>query len=120
MHSTGVGKLLLLNYTPAQLEEFVRKKGLEMLTQNTITTYGDLLEELKTVREQGYAMDNEECEDGARCIAAPIKDYTGKIIAGISISGPINRITLKRIKPLKDILLEISSKISEKFGYTQQ
>jgi len=120
MHCTGVGKLLLLNYSPSQIKEFVEKKGLEMLTQNTITTYEELLEELETVRQQGYAMDNEECEDGARCIAAPIRDYSGKIIAGISISGPTNRITLKRIKPLKDILLEISSRISEKLGYTGQ
>lgn len=117
MHCTGVGKLLLLNYSEEQLKSLVERKGLPKLTENTITTLHDLGEELKKIRMQGYALDNEECEIGARCVAAPIRDYTGRIVACMSISGPATRITMEKIENVKDIIIEVSNLASLELGF---
>jgi IclR family KDG regulon transcriptional repressor len=65
---------------------------LKKFTKNTITSKKKLFEELKITRERGYAIDNEEIEDGLRCIAAPIFNAEGNVIAAVSISGPSSRI----------------------------
>ncbi|MDP4088782.1 MAG: IclR family transcriptional regulator [Bacillota bacterium] len=117
LHSTGIGKLLLLNYDSAALDNFIRVKGLQQLTCNTLTTKEALLDELDKVRNLGYAFDNEECELGAKCIAAPIRDYSGKVISGISVSGPISRMNSENSKNIIQNLLEISDSISDKLGY---
>lgn len=116
MHCTGIGKLLLLNYTEEELDELIAKKGLTKYTDNTIITKEKLKEELGQVKKDGYAFDNEECELGARCIAFPIYDFTQKIIAGFSITGPVNRITDEFINTniplLKSVSVSISGKLS--------
>ena len=117
LHSTGVGKLLLLNYDEEKLKILSEKKGLVQLTKNTIISLEQLKEELREVASHGYAFDKEECEIGAKCIAAPIRDYTGKVIAGISVSGPVSRISLKKMQLIIEILTDISAKISGKLGY---
>lgn len=117
MHCTGVGKLLLLNYSEEQLKYFAEKKGMQKLTDNTITTLEDLTEELEKIRIQGFALDNEECEIGARCVAAPIRDYTGRIVACMSISGPASRITMERVQNVKNIVIDISNRASRELGF---
>ncbi len=117
MHSTGVGKLLLLNYDSKEINNIISKKGLVSLTPNTITTKEELLKELEVIKSQGYALDNEECELGARCISAGIKDYTGKIVAGISVSGPVTRMTMEYIDTIKNTVMDTSKKISEILAY---
>ncbi len=117
MHCTGVGKLLLLNYSNAELDRYVAIKGLPKLTQNTITTLPALKEELETIRKQGYAFDNEECEIGARCIAVPIRDYTGKIVAAMSIMGPVVRMDDNKIFQNLPYLLDASVQLSKALGY---
>lgn len=116
MHCTAIGKLLLLNYSDEMLRKLAGQ-GLHGYTKHTITTFEGLMSELKQVREQGYAFDNEECELNARCVAFPIYDITGKVIAGMSITGPAYRLTDELIfLRMKDCLLA-SSEISAKMGY---
>lgn len=117
IHSTGIGKLLLLNYDMKQLDRIIAIKGLKALTPNTIISKNELLKELETIKTQGYALDDEECELGARCISAGIKDYTGKYVAGISVSGPTTRLTMENIKTIKNVVIEIADKISEQLAY---
>lgn len=117
IHSTGIGKLLLLNYDMKQLDQMIAIKGLNALTPNTITSKNELLKELETIKAQGYALDDEECELGARCISAGIKDYTGKYVAGISVSGPSTRMTMENIKTIKNVVIEIADKVSEQLAY---
>ena len=117
LHSTGVGKLLLLNYDEEKLKVLTEQKGLVQLTKNTVSSLEQLKEELKIVNSLGYAFDNEECELGAKCIAAPIRDYTGKVIACISVSGPVSRITPNKTLLITHILLDISLKLSRKLGH---
>ena len=117
MHCTAVGKLLLLNYNQQQLQQFIAAKGLPALTEHTITEPAQLIAELDKVRAQGYAFDNEEYEPGARCVAAPIYDYTGSIIAGLSVSGPITRMTDEHIYEKLPFLLDAAQQISLRMGY---
>ena len=120
MQSTGVGKLMLLNYDSESLDCMISSKGLIALTPNTITSKQDLLAELGKVKKQGYALDDEECELGARCLSVGIKDYTKKIVAGISVSGPTTRMTMDYIEKIKDEVLETSRIISEILSYNEQ
>ncbi|MFU0831645.1 MAG: IclR family transcriptional regulator [Oscillospiraceae bacterium] len=117
MHCTGNGKLLLLNYTPEQLDELIRKKGLTRFTANTITTRQELLAELEQIRARGYAYDNEESEEGVRCLACPIRDYTGDIVAGMSVTGPASRMTDEKINQILDEMMKTTNRISEALGY---
>jgi len=100
------------------MSEERRKKILEdrelpRLTDNTITDKGELEKELDKVREQGFALDREENEKDVRCIAAPIRNYQGGVIAALSISSPIFRID----KNAQKALIETSKKISKRLGY---
>ena len=117
MHCTGVGKLVLLDYTEQQLDQMIARRGLQKFTDNTLVTKEQLCRELEEIRRCGYAFDNEECEAGARCIAAPIRNYTGKTVAGISVSGPTTRMTDANIFGKLPYLLNVAQQISERLGY---
>ncbi len=117
MHCTGNGKLLLLNYTPEQLDRLIQVKGLPRLTERTITTREALLKELDRVRADGFALDNEECETGVRCVAYPIRDYTGAIVAGISVTGPVTRMSDETIRRIQGRLSEAAKRISQALGF---
>ena len=117
MHCTGVGKLLLQNYTATQMEQMIAVKGLPRYTASTIVTPQRLMEEVEEAREKGYAFDNEECEPGVRCIAAPVRDYTGLVVAGISVSGPSTRMTDEHIFSNLPQLLETAEELSHRLGW---
>ena len=117
MHCTGVGKLMLLNYDDAKLNQLIAERGLQKFTENTITTKKDLVAELNTIRRQGYAYDNEECEIGAKCISFPIRDYTGNVIAAISVTGPIFRMTQEYIDSQIPYIRNTALEISKRVGY---
>ncbi|GAE92235.1 transcriptional regulator [Gracilibacillus boraciitolerans JCM 21714] len=121
MHCTGVGKVLLSDFNVDQLDQLIKEKGLPIFTENTITDRKRLLDELALIKERGYAIDEEEHEKGIRCIAAPIRDYEGSIIAAISIAGPIERVTRARVKgALAKEIIKQSCNISNKLGYIQK
>lgn len=117
MHATGVGKVMLSHRADEERELILREKELVSFTDNTITDKKLLLEELNSIRLAGYAIDDEECELGARCIAAPIFDYTGGVVAALSVSGPVNRMTLRKIDIIKPALLETAHTVSLLAGY---
>lgn len=116
LHATGLGKLMLLNYDDKMLVHLEKEKGFEKLTQNTLTTIEDLKKELEIIRNQGYAVDEQECEVGVRCVSVPIFDYTGCVIGGISVSGPTNKITVDRIEEFLSVLKPAGKEISKRFG----
>jgi IclR family KDG regulon transcriptional repressor len=91
-HATAAGKALVA----FESEEDLRKRfgeELKVYTRHTFRTYEDLLRDIEKVRERGYATDLEEFEEGLRCIASPIRDYTRKVIGALSVSGPAHRLT---------------------------
>jgi DNA-binding IclR family transcriptional regulator len=119
MHSTGIGKLLLLNYSEEKLETLLAEKGLDAFTRYTITTLPLLKEELMVTKSRGYALDNMECEAGATCIAAPVYRYDGIVIAGISVSTPASRMTSENFDRIKPLVLDAAAAISQHFGYSR-
>jgi len=117
-HSSAVGKVLLSHLSEEALNQFFKGKGLMKRTENTITDVAQLKEHLRMVRNQGFAMDDEENEKGVRCVAAPIYDEAGNAVAAISISGPAFRITKKVAQEiLKKEVMETALKISQRLGY---
>lgn len=117
LHATGVGKLFLTQYPPEKLQRLVQEKGLSALTKHTLTTLDGLQKAIQTIKAQGYAMDDEECELGARCVAAPLYNYDNKVIAAISITGPSMRLNNEKLERLKKLILETSQTISMQLGY---
>lgn len=117
LHCTGNGKLLLLNYTEEEIDHYIETTGLRKYTEHTITNKKVLMKELDLVRKRGYAYDEQEREDGIRCIAFPIRNAEGKVIAGVSVSGPIERMSDEILNPNISYLREQVMQISEKMGY---
>jgi len=117
-HATGVGKVLLAALSSEKVTEIIKTKGLCKLTENTITSPENLQKELEKIRENGFAIDNEECEIGAKCIAAPIRDYTNQVVAAVSVAGPSVRLHEERLGELMKVIREAASKISQKMGYS--
>ncbi len=117
LHCTGIGKLLLTNYTEEQIDTLVNHVGLAKYTEKTLTTKEALLKELEEVKAKGYAYDNEECEIGTRCISFPIYDYSDKVIAGFSVTGPSIRLNDEFFDQWIPTLHALSLKLSHLFGY---
>jgi IclR family transcriptional regulator, KDG regulon repressor len=118
-HSSAVGKVLLAHLPGGPLEEFFRQKGLPPKTPQTITNQTDFRRHLQRVREQGYAVDDEENEEGVRCVAAPIRNERGEVVAAISISGPSIRMTPKLIREsLSREVGKTALRISAKLGFS--
>lgn len=114
MHSSGIGKVLLAHWEQSKIDKYISRDNLEVFTDNTISNRDDLHAELIRIKKQGYAFDNEEKSIGMRCIAAPIFNIHGEVIAGISISGPSSRLTLERIEFVSKIVMGKAEFLSAK------
>ena len=108
LHITAVGKIFLLEDGPEKCREYSQRTGLEVFTKNTIHDLAALNKELDRVRKLGYALDNEEAESGVSCIGAGIHDDEGRLVAGLSISAPSNRIEKAWSPRVKQVAEEIS------------
>ena len=117
-HCTAVGKVLLAFLSEERLVSIVKEKGLPRRTENTITDIEELKKHLQLIREQGYALNDEEDEKGVKCLAAPIRDQRREVIAAISISVPSARTRTDTLLAIfKDQVVETAMKISQKLGY---
>lgn len=92
VHCTGVGKALAAFLPDEVLRGLMLRRGMPRFTTNTITDVETLAHELAEVRRRGYAIDNEEIEEGLVCIAAPVRDHTTHVVAAVSIAGPSSRL----------------------------
>lgn len=117
VHCTAVGKVLLAWLPPAEREETLARLTLAPLTRNTITEADALRRELDRVAAQGYAVDREECEDGASCLAVPLRDHTGRVVAALGISAPTVRLTEANRERLIPVLLEEARTLQQELGY---
>jgi IclR family transcriptional regulator, KDG regulon repressor len=117
LHCTGVGKLFLACMKDDQFKTFLGAQELTPSTPNTITSVDKLRKELSTIREQGYALDNEEKEAGITCIAAAVRNSEGSLVAAISVSGPSTRINDGRLKQLAPLVKSCGLEISRALGY---
>jgi DNA-binding IclR family transcriptional regulator len=119
LHCTAVGKALLVDYTHAELADLYGSEKLERYTPQTITTLDELDAELARVRRLGYAFDDEELHPGVRCIAAPVRDHDGRVVAAFGLSSPAVRLTRDRIPDMAVQICESAEAISAQLGYVQ-
>jgi IclR family transcriptional regulator, KDG regulon repressor len=117
-YCTAAGKVQIANMSEEELENYLSTKELKPYTVNTITDRNVLRKQLQEVAEQGYAVDDEELDIGVKCVSAPIRDYTRRIIGAVSISGPSMRFGTERMdKELIPLILKASTEISSKLGF---
>lgn len=117
-YSTASGKIHMAYMSEEDLDDLISGMEFVQHTQATISDADTLRKELETVRENGYALDDEEMDPGVRCIAAPIRDYTRRIVGAISISGPSMRVTDERInKDLVELITTSAQDLSVRLGY---
>lgn len=115
-HCTGVGKLLLSDCEWKPVRQALEHQGMPAFTPNSIVTPEELYEELQRIRERGYSFDNEEALQGLRCVAAPVRDADGQIIAALSVSAPAFRYE-DREEEYTRAVVEGARRISESVGY---
>jgi DNA-binding IclR family transcriptional regulator len=114
LHLTSVGKLFLADDDLVKLKNYASKTGLNGHTQNSISDLTQLEKELDLVKSLGHARDDEELELGVSCMAAAILDDTGKLVAGLSLSAPTERMQDDWLKSLKDTATQISKSLGYK------
>lgn len=115
LHCTALGKALLA-YQPEEELRSILSGGLRRHTRRTITTGVRLRAELQRIREEGYALDNEEFEAGLRCVAAPIRDHTQAVVASLGIAGPAPRLGPARLPTLIKHVKEAADAVSAALG----
>jgi DNA-binding IclR family transcriptional regulator len=108
LHVTSAGKLFLSADNRDKVAKYAKETGLPGFTASSLTTLPALEKELEQVRKLGYAHDNEEIEVGLRCIAAPVRDESGAIVAGLSVSAPVDRYRASWPKSVSEAALAIS------------
>ncbi|MGI5998306.1 MAG: IclR family transcriptional regulator [Lutispora sp.] len=119
-YCTGGGKAIL-SYQPKKVQDLVlNNTNFIKFTGNTLSDINELVRELDIIRQQGYAMDNEEREEGVTCIAAPVFDCYGEAIASISISGPTYRLKEKDLSTIINNVIDVAKELSESLGYVEK
>lgn len=117
-YCTGLGKVLLAFEDPPDVDAHFRTGGLHRFTERTLTDVDDLLDHLEAVRDRGYALDLGEHEPEVRCVAAPVFDGSGDVVAAISISGPASRLgELDDHRELIERTRRAAEAVSAKLGY---
>jgi DNA-binding IclR family transcriptional regulator len=118
-HATSLGKILLAHLGEEAREAIIAERGLTRCTSMTITEPMRLRAELELIRTQGFAVDDEEYEEGLRCIGAPILGHTGQVVAAIGIGGPVTRITPQRVSELAELVMSAAGSLSRRMGAEQ-
>lgn len=117
LYCTAVGKIMLAYMPDEEREKVIPQLGLKRFTPNTVGNLQELAAELYRVRKNGYACDLEEHELHIRCIAAPVWDHEGKVSASVSITAPMVRMTVSRLRQLAPLIQTAGLQISRALGY---
>ncbi|MDO5516104.1 MAG: IclR family transcriptional regulator [Clostridium sp.] len=117
IYCSGLGKSLLLDKDDSDILERFEKCRIDKLTKKTKIHSQDYLQEIRQSRKNGYTVDDEEHDEGIRCIAAPVYDYRGKIVAAISVAGPCDVIAKDKEENLSDLVKKYALLISKRLGY---
>ena len=117
IYCTAVGKVLAAELSEQEFEELIEQTNFQKKTPNTITSPDVFRKEMVSIREGGVAFDNEEHIKGVRCLAAPIRDYSGKTRAALCVVGPKDNLLPKRISKVQHDLLTVAAALSTRLGY---
>jgi DNA-binding IclR family transcriptional regulator len=118
-YCTGLGKALLAYRPESEVTAWAATQTFKAHTLTTLTTVEKLLEELRNIRQRGYAVDEQEREMGVRCIAAPVRDHEGEVIAAISVAGPSDRMPHQLVgSEMAAKVVAAAQSISLRLGHT--
>jgi len=117
LYCTGVGKLFLSCMSQMELNTYLKTTERISFTPHTLVEKERIRQELTCIQNQGFSVDNEEMEEGVRCVAALILDHTGNPAGAVSISGAAMRITADRIKAIGDLVKDCTTEISRQLGF---
>ncbi len=117
LFSSAVGKLFLFNRSLPEIERLFHMEEKKAITPKTITTFEELRKSLQATEKRGYSINDEESFLGARCIAKPLYDFSGKICAAMGVSGPTVHMTDAFIQEIMPDLVQISGELSQELGY---
>lgn len=115
LHASGIGKALMA----ARRDGRVPQGGLQRFTAHTLTAPQALLDDLERTRARGWAFDDEERTEGMRCVAAPVFDAMGEAVAGLSISGPVSRVTTDAVPDMGAAVAEAARSLSAALGHAE-
>lgn len=116
-YCTALGKVMLASLTAEQLGSYLEHTELTALTPNTITGAERLRREIAEVRRTGVAIDDGEFDPEARCVALPVRDFTGQVIGAIGVSGPVWRMSIDTLHKAARVVRAAADKLSGEFGY---
>lgn len=117
LHCTSVGKAILANLSPEEVEGIVERVGLPAFTDATITDWDTLVQELELTRQRGFALDHSEVEPGIFCVGAPIFNARGKVLGSCSVSGLDPDIVQGRLPDLSQLVTYTAQQISRRMGF---
>jgi DNA-binding IclR family transcriptional regulator len=112
LHCSALGKAMVAFLPGAERDRILSQLELTPMGPNCITVRKDLEQELKTIQDQGFAIDDEELVPGLRCVAAPVFDHTGLARYAISVSGPAMRMTDDRMDSARKHVINVCKKLS--------
>jgi DNA-binding IclR family transcriptional regulator len=114
----GASSKVLMAYLPEEdWDRIIKKEGLKRFTPNTITGVNRLKAHLREIRQKGYAFSDEEIDRHVRAVAAPILNGWGEVVAGLSIAGPVFRISKKRVPQISKLVMEYANRISSQMAF---
>jgi IclR family transcriptional regulator, KDG regulon repressor len=116
-HCTALGKAILAFMPRDECLSAIAQLRFVTRTPHTITRKSVFMKELKTIRERGYSIDNEEFEPGLKCFGAPVRNYSGKVVAAISVAGPAFRLTKANGARIIGIVTQTANELSEELGF---
>ena len=116
IHSSAMGKAILSTWSDVAIRKLLQKVGMPGFTRKTLTNDRHFFDDLAKIRERQWALDDEEATIGMRCVAAPIFDEFGEVLAAVSISGPITRLTYDRVGELGPRVKRVAAEITETIG----
>jgi len=119
LNCTALGKSLLAWMPPSTRDDLLAGYRVDKRTQHSIANPMELLAELGRIQRRGYAIDNEEVEAGACCVAAPVFDSSGQVTASMSVSGPVTRMNRARTSEIAIVLKAATDEISGQLGYSE-
>jgi DNA-binding IclR family transcriptional regulator len=117
VHCSALGKCLLSGLSEQELAERLRKCDFRRHTANTLTSRQALTRQVEAVRLRGFAVDDQEHEAGIRCMAAPVCDYRGKVVAAISLTGPASVVSRERETEIGELVASVAKDISRRLGH---
>lgn len=120
VHCTSAGKAVIAFLPDRALAALLSDLPLTQYTRHTLVTRAALRRELLQVRDRGFAIDNEEVEVGLRCVGAPIRNHRGRVVASMSIAGPVFRITEDRLPALILRVVTAAHDLSKDLGYSEE